>query len=549
MSKSLLSFLKPRRRRCPVCGTRVSQSARVCLMCGAELPAPVRRRQKTADVTTTAVESERTCPSCGSAVARKAKRCFMCGTELALSTHHRRQVADTTPLVASAAERACPLCGTPVTRTAKKCLVCGASLDEARPASEGETIWKVEPVVAGTPATEGRRHCPACGTPVAGTATVCLICGANLAEETPSEPEPVRPVGPPLWRRLLRIAWAVIKLPLAAVLAGGILLGISILLVNQPWKPPAVLDSPLVTPMDTPTRVTPTDTSTPTHTPTLTPLPTATPTDTPTPTATATATWTPTPVPIITYTVQSGDSWISIADRFRVDVVDLAQFNGRSVDDILQIDEVLQIPPANGAERPPSLEHIVQRGDRLESIAERYGVSVEAMRIVNNLPADHVLLVGETLIIPLGTPTPPTPTPTNTGTPTASPTATATLWPDTPTPISGYPAPVLLTPPDGQIIEDQDTVLLNWASVGVLADDEWYVLRLRVPGDTEQPKEVWTKTTSWRVPGDLRPPEDAAETPLHWQVVVVRLVETLPDGSRQTEMQSPLSQVRTFYWH
>jgi len=520
-------------------------------MCGAEVPSPTRHTQVVASAIRMAVSvgKKRTCPSCGAPVARRAKKCLMCGTELTSPRRRKREVGTEVPAVAkAAAERVCPSCGSPVAHKAKKCLMCGASLIEAQPAHGQEAMEEEErPVVTDVPSTEEGRRCPACGVPVAGTATLCLMCGADLTEETLTEPEPPRLLGPPLWRRFLHIVWAVIKLPLAVVLAGGILLGISVLLVNQPWKPPTVLDSPLVTPMDTPTRVTPTNTPTSTFTPTFTPLPTSTPTDTPTPTATAT--WTPTPVPIITYTVQAGDSWISIADQFRIDAIELAQFNGRSVDDVLRIDEVLDIPPANSAERPASLEHVVLRGDSLEKIAERYGVSAEAIRIANGLAADYVLIVGEFLIIPLVTPTPPTPTPTNTGTPTATPTATATPWPDTPTPPSGYPAPVLLTPPDGQVIEGEETVLLSWASVGVLADDEWYVLRLRLPGDVEQPEGVWTRATSWRMSSELRPSKDAAEDPIHWQVVVVRVVETRRDGSRQTEILSPLSEMRTLYWH
>ena len=563
MSKRFLSFLSRGPRRCPACGAEVSQSARTCLMCGVELPPPASRSTKAAEAIRVAATAgaKRTCPACGAPVSRRAKKCLMCGAELPSSGRRKRKAPPKAASIAAAAgaDRACPSCGAPVARRAKKCLMCGASLAEIRPTRTEETASTTEPVTADVPTTEKGRRCPACGTSVAGTATVCLMCGADLEEEPPAEPEPARLAGPPLWQRLLRVAWPAVKLLLAAVLASGILLGIGILLLNQPWKPLAVIDSPLVTPLVTPTntvtKVTPTNTATPTHTPTFTPLPTSTPTDTPTPTATATATSTPTPVPIITYTVQYGNSWISVANQFRVDAVDLAQFNGRSVNDVLRIGEVLQIPPADDVALPTSLEHVVQRGDRLEDIARRYGTSVEAIRIANGLPESYVLKVNETLIIPLGTPTPPTPTasptptPTNTGTPTATSTATATPWPDTPTPISGYPAPIPLTPPDGQVIENQDTVLLIWTSVGMLAKDEWYVLRLRVPGDAEQSKSVRTKTTSWRLPADLRPSGDATEEPFGWQVVVTRLVETLPNGSPQTEGLSPLSEMRTFYWH
>jgi LysM repeat protein len=497
MSKNPLSFLHTRQRRCPACGAQVAQSARTCLMCGADLPPAARRK---------------------------------------------RQAAATSVAVGAAAEWTCPACGAPVARRAKKCLMCGAALVEWRPAGGEEVAAEAEAGVAHGPAAERGRCCPACGAPVAGTAAVCLMCGADLMEEPAAGA--ARPVVLPLWQRVLRVAWAVIKLPLAAVLAGGILLGIGVLLVNQPWKPAAVIDSPLVTPMDTPTEATPTNVAAPTDTLTFTPSPTATDT----PTSTATATSTPTPLPVITYTVRLGDSWISIANQFRVEAVDLAQFNGRSVNDVLLFGEVIQIPPAGAGAMPVLRTHVVQRGDSLERIAQRYNVSIGALRIANALPEDYVLKVGEALTIPWDTPTPPTPTPTPTGTPTATPTATATPWPDTPTPLAGYLAPALLAPPDGQVIEGGDAVLLTWASVGVLADDEWYVLRLGVPGDVAQPEAVWVKTTGWRAPADLRPAQDVAEEPFEWQVVVVRLVETLPDGSRRTEPQSPLSETRTFYW-
>ena len=482
----------------------------------------------------------------------------MCGAELPPPTHRKRKIKATPIAIAAGEEQTCPSCGAPVARRAKKCLMCGSSLAKTRSVRAEETASVTQSFATDGPAAVKGRRCPACGTLVAGTATVCLMCGADLTEEPASAAEYARPARLPRWQRLLRVAWTLVKLPLAAVLAGGILLGIGVLLSNQPWKLPSVMDSPLVTPMDTPTRITPTNTATPTHTPTSTHIPTdtptATPTDTPTPTATATST--PTPVPTITYTVQPGDSWISIAHQFRVDAVDLARFNGRSVNDILQVDEVLRIPPAgNGAAAiPASLEHTVGRGDSLEQIALRYGVSVEAIRIANALPEEYVLKVNEALVIPLGTPTPPTPTPTNTGTPTSTytptptTTATPTPWPDTPTPMSGYLAPIPLTPADGQVVVGQDTVLLTWTSAGILADDEWYVLRLRVPGDAEQPEPVWTKATSWRVPADLRPLDDAIEESFNWQVGIMRLISTSPDGHRQTESLSLLSEMRVFYW-
>lgn len=561
MKKDPFALLKPQERRCPSCDAKVSRTAQTCLMCGAELPPPPpRRTERFAQVIRDAASVGRgqTCPSCGASVAHRAKRCMMCGAELPSRRRKRREMTESPSIAPSVGdERACPFCGASVARTAKQCLMCGALLEVAAPPESRESEPTDLAAAGPEPDDEGRR-CPACGAPVAGTAEVCLMCGADLKGEGISQAEPP-PLAPPTrWRRVLPVVWAVLKLPLAVLLAAAILGGIGLVVINQPWKQVAGLEvSPLITPLVTPlgaeTRAAPTlsPSATPTDSPTPTSTSTSTPTLTPTFTPSATPTWTPTPVVVITYTVQANDSWISVADQFRVDAVDLARYNGRSVDDFLRIDEVLRIPPVGGVLPPTSVEHVVARGDRLESLARRYGVSVEAILIANGITIDYVLIVGETLIIPFGTPTPPptvTPTPTDTATPSATPTATVTPWPDTPTPSGGYPRPVLLTPPDGEVIENGDTVLLTWASVGVLAEDEWYVVRLRLPGDVEQSEGEWVKATSWRVPVELHPAEEDAGEAIFWQVVVARRGETSSDGAPRVDLLSPLSEMRTFYW-
>ena len=88
-----------------------------------------------------------------------------------------------------------------------------------------------------------------------------------------------------------------------------------------------------------------------TATPAAAPDATATPSPTPATTATPAATATPDPRPQ-TYTVQSGDTLILIAERFLPEggdldeyVAELAAFNGIDNIAIVQIDQVLQIPP------------------------------------------------------------------------------------------------------------------------------------------------------------------------------------------------------------
>ncbi len=44
--------------------------------------------------------------------------------------------------------------------------------------------------------------------------------------------------------------------------------------------------------------------------------------------------------------VVEGDTWFGIAEAFGVDAFTLAQFNGQTLEDILNTGEVLLIPPA-----------------------------------------------------------------------------------------------------------------------------------------------------------------------------------------------------------
>jgi len=121
----------------------------------------------------------------------------------------------------------------------------------------------------------------------------------------------------------------------------------------------------------------------------------------------------------------------------------------------------------------------------------------------------------------------------------------------TPTPAFPYPAPALLAPADGQVFQGADAVIvLNWISVGILAEDEWYVLRLRYETEgATQPPDVWTKTTSWRVPADLYPPADTEPRLLRWEVTIICQTFTGPGGAPEDVDISPVSATRSFYWY
>lgn len=116
------------------------------------------------------------------------------------------------------------------------------------------------------------------------------------------------------------------------------------------------------------------------------------------------------------YTVKSGDSLWTIANRLGTSVTALKQANNlRS--DLIFPRQVLVIPGTAVGARPPAApppaappdsaveeepvvnEYTVQAGDNLRSIAERLGVDLGALKRTNNVQNDF-LEIGQVLIIP-----------------------------------------------------------------------------------------------------------------------------------------------------
>ena len=92
-----------------------------------------------------------------------------------------------------------------------------------------------------------------------------------------------------------------------------------------------------------------------------------------------------------TYTVKSGDSLWSIANKYNTSVNELKSLNNLS-SDILQIGQVLKLPSNNKL-------YIVKSGDSLWNIANRYNTTVNTLKNLNNLSSNS-LTIGQELILP-----------------------------------------------------------------------------------------------------------------------------------------------------
>jgi LysM repeat protein len=283
----------------------------------------------------------------------------------------------------------------------------------------------------------------------------------------------------------------------------------------------------------------------------MTPTPTSSLTPTPTNTATLpppTTTYTPEPSPTpISYQVQANDTCLGIAGFFEISVESLVTLNNLSIAcDTLTLGQTLLIPQPTPTITPmPSatfsvaeqteaacekVAYVVQENDTLGSIATNYDVPMEAIREENGLPGDTVLL-GQSIVIPLCR---------RFATPGPSPTPTL------PPP---YPAPNLLLPADGApfTISD-DTITLQWASVGTLRETEVYAVYIEDATAGQGITLVnYVNDTRYIIPATLRPTENSAHA-FYWWVVVVRQVSVDESGNPTWDNAGSPSTKRVFTW-
>lgn len=101
------------------------------------------------------------------------------------------------------------------------------------------------------------------------------------------------------------------------------------------------------------------------------------------------------------YLVQPGDTLIDIADKFGVSINTILWENKLSVHSVIRPGQKLIILPITG------ISHKIKKGENVERLAKKYGVTTEEIISFNGLTTGQVLNLDQLLIIPGGVPVAP----------------------------------------------------------------------------------------------------------------------------------------------
>jgi LysM repeat protein len=341
--------------------------------------------------------------------------------------------------------------------------------------------------------TSGTKVCPTCGTRLAENATRCLVCGTELSLSVEmKKPHDIQANRMPEITLSLPAALGLLALFL---IVGAALVFVILRVSGGELGAQEAGPSPTIT-----------------MTLTITPTETEQATNTPVPT--------PTVQPPFDYTVAGGDSCSGIAAVFGVSVRSIMILNNLSSACTLSVGQKLKVPyptPTQALLPTATLDpisevlrdcetaiYIVQENDTLSSIAANYGVPQDEIKNFNGLASNNVFL-GAPLTIPLCK---------RAATPGPSPTPTI------PPP---YTAPNLLLPADGASFSlINETIALQWASVGTLRDNEAYMVVIEDVTDGQGRRLIdYVTDTKFIIPTSFRPKDSVAHI-FRWWVSTAR---------------------------
>ncbi len=379
---------------------------------------------------------------------------------------------------------------------------------------------RMSPETTNTPNT---KVCPTCGTRLAENAARCLVCGTEFSAAV--EMKKPRAV------QASRMPEITLSLPAAlGLLALFLIVGATLVFVLLRLTGSGTPGAPTG------------PTATITATATITVTATDAPTETPVPTATT--------QPPHDYKVVAGDVCSSIAATFGISVQSLIILNNLPASCALSVGTVLKVPYPTATEAPQAtstplaeeatrnacekVAYTVQAGDSLSSIAINYGIPQAEIKSFNGLANDSVF-IGNSIWIPLCK-----------RAATPGPTPTATIPPP-------YPAPNLLLPTDAASFTlASDNITLQWASVGVLRDNEAYVVTVVDATDSANDSQgrrlvAYVTDTKYIIPADFRP-KDNVPHGLRWWISTVRQTGSDDQGQPIWTSAGAQSLQRIFIW-
>lgn len=164
---------------------------------------------------------------------------------------------------------------------------------------------------------------------------------------------------------------------------------------------------------------------------------------------------TPQPQNVTIHVVQRGENLFRIALSYGVTVDQIAQLNGITDPNNIQVGQRLLIPLTGSATPGQPQVHVVQAGETLRSIAALYGMSVDALAAQNNITDVNTIYVGQVLTINPGT------APTSTNAPSTS----------TPVPVVAAQAPAGEPTNVVYVVQSGDTLFRIAMRYGVSVND------------------------------------------------------------------------------
>ena len=273
---------------------------------------------------------------------------------------------------------------------------------------------------------------------------------------------------------------------------------------------------------------------------------TATITLPPTETQPPTAIPTETPLPPFDYTVRAGDTCGGIAVAFGVSVQSLVTLNNLPATCIISEGQPLKIPYPTSTPAPPPTEipnEATQTAQACEKVpyTVQENDSLSSISFNYNVPQDAIKFYNglSTDAVFLGQ-TILIPLCERFATP--GPTPTATLPPP-------YQAPNLLLPADGAAFTlANDVVTLQWASIGTLRDNEAYqVVVVDVTSGQGRRITEYVSDTKFIVPTSFRPNDNLPHV-IRWWITTVRQNGVDEQGQPVYESAGSISEKRDFSW-